>query len=398
LAPGEFRFALHSALDYTCPRAPNDDAPLKMEYDKVVWLRLAEPLAMSCALERLGDRLFVQASLACRSMVPTRLTGYRLLLPRSLALAQDHNQAVLTRWICPRQECSLVFEVRPRAPSELAAAAAGPAQPSALDAPDGITGRLIVDAMCPVDEEGVTPLDAAVAEWDVQASAATAAAAAASGSVGARSGPPRVSLSWPIRFEAHEAEFHVTLAFPPHAYVGAPVDLAITVARVQRIATREHRVPEREAEGVGAVNASTGGADGDGDSKGVGADGDGEGEAELLYELEPEPSVWLLAGKRRARFALARAEERCFRWRLLPVACGYLPVPTLRLWRLPRGGGGGGGGGGEALSAREAGSREALEPVSPRRILTHFASQQIYAFPLGDVQTGVALVGALGSQ
>ncbi len=55
------------------------------------------------------------------------------------------------------------------------------------------------------------------------------------------------------------------------------------------------------------------------------------GTLSLMYELFVDPALWMLSGKPKATFELAPGESIDVHCKLLPIAAGYLPIPTVEL-------------------------------------------------------------------
>lgn len=144
-------------------------------------------------------------------------------------------------------------------------------------------------------------------------------------------------MQWPIEIHPQQEDFHVTVAFPPHAFIGQLLPFTVRIAHLLSAGAKQD-APQ----------------------------------AHLLFEISTQDSLWMLSGKQRRQFWLRPGEEKTFTCRILPVVCGYLPVPVVHMQ--------------EAQSLPQA--RIAWHPVDKSRVVHHLASRQIYVYPTGDFTSG----------
>lgn len=225
---------------------------------------------------------------------------------------------------------------------------------------------------------------------------------------------PSSSLWWNVEMCSQLEDFHITLSFPPHSLIGQLIPFTVQIVRVKHLRTVKAAHSEEEEE-----------EDEEEDDE-VEYDGD-----RFLYELKLEKDLWMMAGKPKVLFTLRPGETKSFSSHLLPIVCGYLPVPSLTLHEVlmipevakapstdhdsstvatdnesvdnsvnaasP---------GSDVSRKSRAEDKQTqkefewdvvLQPVPQTRLLQHFASHQVYVYPAGDFTTGVGPVDAQSS-
>jgi len=387
-----------------------------------MWLHFTEPVGMRACIERLGRRWFLQVLLRCEPSMRggVRLGKHSLSLPQSFVLLRYPNELLLDTMLLPLGEFSYVFELAQVSSSASAAsAAAAPSSSSSSSTPNATLGRFLITCQVPgdgSDDEGLTLHDDDDDDDDDRQHDHTRSADDLAIALkdrhhdldhdqkhgleprhprGNESARGLLSLSWPldIHMISAQQDLHLVLHFPPHGFVNSFVPFTVRV-----LALGDSPAAPAAALSASASSSSAAAAPSSSSAPSA-APCPPQAKMHLLFELSTDSSLWMIQGKQKATCSLSPGCDVVFTCQLLPLVSGYLPVPSVRL-KQARGdiyassssssSFSSSSSSSSASSSSSSSSSEqeetpfpyaAYEKIHPSRILTHFASHQIYIYP-----------------
>jgi hypothetical protein len=122
-----------------------------------------------------------------------------------------------------------------------------------------------------------------------------------------------IALHWPLDIESmtggsgpQQRDLYMSLSFPSTSSIGESVAFTLTI----------HRLRLREPSSFPSLSSPT------------------STPLLLCYQLTIDPTMWLMMGKPQATFSLQAGEQQSFTLKLLPIVCGYLPIPAITLFTV----------------------------------------------------------------
>ena len=357
-------------------------------YEHDTELLFVRPVSMEASIERLGNRWFLQIFLEALCGIPFVIDSFDLSLPSSFSILNDPNSKCGDLVVSPGQGCSLVFEIgettgqgegeerekererekRKNMKKEKKSKKERERETNDLECSVGVF-RLSYD-VC-LDESGVlnhchTPFMAQTLREKVKGERERELMVERDGGSEKEREKETVKenerekerererermceLEWKIPIVSQTEDFHVTLSFQPCAFIGEFVPLSLSICRIDHHQSSSSSSLSHSPDS--SLSLST-----------------------FVVELCYDPHTWMVHGKRVVRFELKPGQDATFNCEILPIVCGYLPVPEVTLKRVDSDG--------------------SVELIDRDRVLHHLASGQVCVYPQGDFQTGAMRINA----
>ena len=272
-------------------------------------LTFKPPVVFKASVSRLGSRYFLQVCLK-PTIFSLKLTDFRLRLPSSFQLVYDANAMAREQVLARKRPFTLVFELEEQTQAVVTQTDETDHSPKEGKERD-IRG--IRDTRDVSVETG----------WFALTGVVSKRRQAVEGS--------DFEVRWPLDVGLmcrKQQLLQLALSFPPHALIGKFITMTVMVTNIQATATTQHSpqtkpFPASTAASTTSPGESAGSVD-------MGTSRQAQA-LSLQYELQADPNLWMMSGKKKAIFQLSPAEKITFSVKLLPIASGYLPIPRIKL-------------------------------------------------------------------